>query len=433
MSTPTVAAVAIRPPRKPLYRALYIQVLVAVVLGVILGYLSPKYAVAMKPLGDAFISLIKMIIGPIIFCTVVTGIAGMRDMRKVGRVGGKALLYFEVISTIALFFGLVAGHVFHPGSGFNVDPSTLNGKEIASLAAQGHSIESIDFLLGIIPTTFVNAFAKGDVLSILLISVLFGCALASLGERGKPVFDVVEAIANVFFKIVHYITAVSSIGAFGAIAFTIGKYGVVSLLPLLKLIGSFYLVCVLFVLIVLGAAARMAGFSIIKFLAYIRDELLIVLGTSSSEVVLAPTMRKLERLGCPKETVGLVVPTGYSFNLDGTNLYLTMAILFIAQALNVELTLQQQITVAIVGMLTSKGASGVAGAALVMLASTLGVVPVVPVAGMVLILGIHRFLGTGLAMTNLVGNGVAAILVSSWERELDRERMHRVLNGEDID
>jgi aerobic C4-dicarboxylate transport protein len=323
--------------------------------------------------------------------------------------------------------------VFHPGSGFNVDPSTLNGKEVASLAAQGHSIESIDFLLGIIPTTFVNAFARGDVLSILLISVLFGCALASLGERGKPVFDVVETIANVFFKIVHYITAVSSIGAFGAIAFTIGKYGVVSLLPLLKLIGSFYVVCVLFVLIVLGAASRLAGFSIIKFLAYIRDELLIVLGTSSSEVVLAPTMRKLERLGCPKETVGLVVPTGYSFNLDGTNLYLTMSILFIAQALNVELTWQQQITVAIVGMLTSKGASGVAGAALVMLASTLGVVPVVPVAGMVLILGIHRFLGTGLAMTNLVGNGVATILVSSWERELDRERMHRVLNGEDID
>jgi len=413
--------------KKPFYRQLYIQVLVAVVLGVILGYLSPRYAVAMKPLGDGFIALIKMIIGPIIFCTVVTGIAGMRDMRKVGRVGGKALLYFELISTVALFFGLAAGHVFHPGTGFNVDPSTLKAGEVAGLAAQGHNIESIDFLMSIIPSTFVNAFARGDVLSILLVSVLFGCALAAVGERGKPVFDFIEAGAQVFFKIVHYITAVSSIGAFGAIAFTIGKYGVVSLVPLMELIGSFYLVCVLFVVIVLGVVGRLAGFSIIRFCAYIRDELLIVLGTSSSEVVLAPLMRKMEELGCPKATVGLVVPTGYSFNLDGTNIYLTMAILFIAQALNVELTLQQQITVAIVGMLTSKGASGVAGAALVMLASTLGVVPVVPVAGMVLILGIHRFLGTGLAMTNLVGNGVAAIVVSAWEKELDRDRMREVL------
>ena len=416
-------------PRKPFYRQLYVQVLVAVVLGVILGYLSPKYAVAMKPLGDGFIALIKMVIGPIIFCTVVTGIAGMRDMRKVGRVGGKALLYFEMISTLALFFGLVAGHVFHPGTGFNVDPGSLKAGEVGNLVAQGHNIESIDFLLSIIPTTFVNAFAKGDVLSILLISVLFGCALASVGDRGKPVYDVIEAGAQVFFKIVHYITAVSSIGAFGAMAFTIGKYGVVSLVPLMELIGSFYLVCVIFVVAVLGVVARIAGFSILRFCAYIKDELLIVLGTSSSEVVLAPLMRKMEALGCPKETVGLVVPTGYSFNLDGTNIYLTMAILFIAQALNIPLTLEQQITVAIVGMLTSKGASGVAGAALVMLASTLSVVPVVPVAGMVLILGIHRFLGTGLAMTNLVGNGVAAIVVSAWEHELDRPKMAAVLKA----
>jgi aerobic C4-dicarboxylate transport protein len=416
--------------RKPFYRQLYVQVLIAVIVGVILGYLSPAYAVAMKPLGDAFIALIKMIIGPIIFCTVVTGIAGMRDMRKVGRVGGKALLYFEVISTISLFVGLLGGFIFQPGAGFNVDPATLKAGEIASLAAQGHNIESIEFLLSIIPNTFVSAFAKGDVLSILLISVLFGCALAATGDRGKPVFDFIEAGAQVFFKIVHYITAVSSIGAFGAIAFTIGKYGVVSLVPLLKLIGSFYVVCVLFVIIVLGIVARLSGFSIFKFCSYIKDELLIVLGTSSSEVVLAPLMRKLEHMGCPRQTVGLVVPTGYSFNLDGTNLYLTMSILFIAQALNVHLSFEQQITVAIVGMLTSKGASGVAGAALVMLASTLAVVPVVPVAGMVLILGIHRFLGTGLAMTNLVGNGVAAILVSAWERELDRDQLKRVLNRE---
>jgi len=415
-------------PRQPFYRKLYVQVLIAVVIGVILGYLSPSYAVAMKPLGDAFIALIKMVIGPIIFCTVVTGIAGMRDMRKVGRVGGKALLYFEAISSVALVIGLVGGMIFQPGVGFNVDPSTLKAGEIASLTAQGHNIESVDFLLSIIPTTFVNAFAKGDVLSILLVSVLFGCALASIGDRGKPVFDFIESAAQVFFKIVHYITAVSSIGAFGAIAFTIGKYGVVSLVPLLKLIGSFYLMCVLFVVIVLGIVARLAGFSIIKFVSYIKDELLIVLGTSSSEAVLAPLMRKMELAGCPKQTVGLVVPTGYSFNLDGTNMYLTMAILFIAQALNVHLTLSQMITVAIVGMLTSKGASGVAGAALVMLASTLTVVPVVPVAGMVLILGIHRFLGTGLAMTNLVGNGVAAVLVSAWERELDRDQLKHVLD-----
>jgi aerobic C4-dicarboxylate transport protein len=344
-------------------------------------------------------------------------------------VGGKALLYFEMISTVALFFGLVAGHVFHPGSSFNVDPSTLKASEVGNYVAQGHNIESVEFLLSIIPTTFVNAFAKGDVLSILLISVLFGCALAAIGERGKPVYDVIEAGAQVFFKIVHYITAVSSIGAFGAMAFTIGKYGVVSLVPLMELIGSFYLVCVIFVVVVLGIVARIAGFSIIRFCAYIRDELLIVLGTSSSEVVLAPLMRKMEDLGCPKETVGLVVPTGYSFNLDGTNIYLTMAILFIAQALNIDLTIQQQITVAIVGMLTSKGASGVAGAALVMLASTLSVVPVVPVAGMVLILGIHRFLGTGLAMTNLVGNGVAAIVVCAWEKELDRSKLQAVLKA----
>ena len=415
-------------PHQPFYRKLYVQVLIAVVIGVILGYLSPSYAVAMKPLGDAFIALIKMVIGPIIFCTVVTGIAGMRDMRKVGRVGGKALLYFEAISSVALVIGLVGGMIFQPGAGFNVDPATLKAGEIASLTAQGHNIESVDFLLSIIPTTFVNAFAKGDVLSILLVSVLFGCALASIGDRGKPVFDFIESAAQVFFKIVHYITAVSSIGAFGAIAFTIGKYGVVSLVPLLKLIGSFYLMCALFVVIVLGIVARLAGFSILKFLSYIKDELLIVLGTSSSEAVLAPLMRKMELAGCPKQTVGLVVPTGYSFNLDGTNMYLTMAILFIAQALNVHLTLSQMITVAIVGMLTSKGASGVAGAALVMLASTLTVVPVVPVAGMVLILGIHRFLGTGLAMTNLVGNGVAAVLVSAWEHELDRDQLRYVLD-----
>jgi aerobic C4-dicarboxylate transport protein len=358
---------------------------------------------------------------------VVTGIAGMRDLKKVGRVGGKALLYFEIISTVSLLIGLIGGHLFNPGGGFNVDVNTLDAKAVTGFAEKAQHLHMVDFLMGIIPTTFTQAFTEGNVLCILLVSVLFGCALSSMGEKGKPVYDIIDGLSGVFFRIVHIIAKLSAIGAFGAIAFTVGTYGVASLLPLLKLIGSFYLLCIFFVVVVLGGVARLCGFSILRFLAYIKEELLVVLGTSSSEVVLPQIMDKMERLGCSKPVVGLVIPTGYSFNLDGTNIYLTMAVLFIAQALNIDLTLSQQLTLVIVAMLTSKGASGVSGAAFVMLTSTLMVVPIVPVAGMVLILGIHRFMGTGLAMTNLVGNGVATLVVSAWEKELDRKKLAQEL------
>ncbi|SEJ40416.1 aerobic C4-dicarboxylate transport protein [Azotobacter beijerinckii] len=422
--TPVPANVKIK---QPFYRAMYFQVLLGIFVGVLVGHFWPDFAADLKPLGDAFIKLIKMIIGPVVFCTVVSGIAGMRDLKKVGRVGGKALLYFEVISTISLLIGLIGGHLFNPGGGFNVDVNTLDASAVTGFAEKAQHLNMADFLMSIIPSTFVQAFAEGNVLCILLVSVLFGCALSAMGEKGKPVYDIIEGLSGVFFRIVHTIAKLSAVGAFGAIAFTVGTYGVESLLPLFKLIGSFYALCVLFVLVVLGAVARLCGFSILRFLAYIKEELLVVLGTSSSEVVLPQIMDKMERLGCSKPVVGLVIPTGYSFNLDGTNIYLTMAVLFIAQALNIELTLSQQLTLVIVAMLTSKGASGVSGAAFVMLTSTLMVVPIVPVAGMVLILGIHRFMGTGLAMTNLVGNGVAALVVSAWEKELDRKKLAQEL------
>lgn len=417
-----------RAVHKPFYRALYVQVLAGILLGVLVGHFWPDLGTSLKPLGDAFIHLVKMIIGPVVFCTVVLGIAGMQDLKKVGRVGGKALLYFEIISTLSLIIGLIGGHLFNPGGGFNVNPTSLDGSAVTGYAEQAKHIGLVDFLLSIIPTTFVEAFAKGNVLCILLVSVLFGCSLSALGEKGRPVYVLIESVSGVFFGIVHVIAKLSAVGAFGAIAFTVGTYGAGALLPLFKLIGSFYLLCVLFVLIVLGAVARLCGFSILRFCAYIKDELLVVLGTSSSEVVLPQIMEKLQRLGCSKSVVGLVVPTGYSFNLDGTNIYLTMAILFIAQALNIELSWGQQLTLVLVAMLSSKGASAVSGAAFVMLTSTLLVVPVVPVAGMVLILGVHRFMGTGLAMTNLVGNGVATLVVAAWERELDREALHRELH-----
>lgn len=414
--------------KQPFYRAMYVQVLIGILLGVVVGHFWPDFAADLKPLGDAFIKLIKMIIGPVVFCTVVIGIAGMQDLKKVGRVGGKALLYFEIISTLSLIIGLIGGHLFNPGGGFNIDPSTLDASAVTGFAEKAKHLHMLDFLMSIIPTTFFQAFAEGNVLCILLVSVFFGCALSAMGEKGKPVYDMIEGLSGVFFRIVHIIAKLSAIGAFGAIAFTVGTYGAASLLPLFKLIGSFYLLCVLFIVVVLGGVARLSGFSILRFIAYIKDELLVVLGTSSSEVVLPQIMEKMERLGCSKSVVGLVVPTGYSFNLDGTNIYLTMAVLFIAQALNIDLSLSQQLTLVIVAMLTSKGASGVSGAAFVMLTSTLMVIPVVPVAGMVLILGIHRFMGTGLAMTNLVGNGVATLVVSSWEKELDRDKLAQELH-----
>jgi aerobic C4-dicarboxylate transport protein len=413
-----------RSAKKPFYRTLYFHVFVAIILGVLLGHFAPSLAVKMKPLGDAFIKLIKMVIGPIIFCTVVTGIAGMGDMKKVGRVGGKALLYFEVVSTFSLVVGLFAGHLFQPGKGFNLNPATIDTKALAGYTAAANHQNTVDFLMHIIPETVTSAFASGNVLQILLISVLFGAALAATGERGRPLVDIIDRFAHTMFGIVHIIMKVAAIGAFGSIAFTIGTYGIGAVLPLLKLIGAFYLTLVVFVLVVFGAISRIFGFSILRFMSYIREEILIVLGTSSSEAALPQMLEKLERLGCSKSVVGLVIPAGYSFNLDGTNIYLTMAVLFIAQAFNVQLTLTQQLTLVGVAMLTSKGASGVAGAAFVMLTSTLLVFPLIPVSGMVLILGIHRFMGTGLAIVNTIGNGVASLVVAAWEHELDRAKLN---------
>ena len=418
--------------KKPFYKILYVQVLVAIVLGVLLGVFYPEVGTAMKPLGDGFIKLIKMIIAPVIFCTVVAGIAGMQDMKKIGRVGGKALLYFEVVSTFALAIGLVVANVAKPGAGFNVDPAHLDSSSIAQYTTNAHAQTTTEFIMHIIPTTFVDAFATGNILQVLLVAILFGFALSMMGERGRPVTKFIDDISHVIFGIVNIIMKVAPLGAFGAMAFTIGKYGIASLLPLAKLMGSFYLTCALFIFIVLGAIARFTGFSIFKFIRYIKEELLIVLGTSSSESALPNLMRKLERLGCSKPVVGLVVPTGYSFNLDGTNIYMTMAALFVAQATNTDLTLTQELTILLVAMLTSKGASGITGAGFITLAATLAVVPTIPVAGMALILGIDRFMSEARALTNFIGNGVATVVVSKWENELDTKRMDDVLHGREI-
>ncbi len=415
--------------KKPFYKVLYVQVLIAIVLGVLLGVFYPELGTAMKPLGDGFIKLIKMIIAPVIFCTVVAGIAGMQDMKKIGRVGGKALIYFEVVSTFALAIGLIVANLAKPGAGFNVDPAHLDSSSIAQYTTNAHAQTTTEFIMHIIPTTFVDAFATGNILQVLLVAILFGFALSMMGERGRPVTKFIDDIAHVIFGIVNIVMKVAPIGAFGAMAFTIGKYGIASLLPLAKLMGSFYLTCALFVFIVLGVIAKFTGFSIFKFIKYIKEELLIVLGTSSSESALPNLMRKLEKLGCSKPVVGLVVPTGYSFNLDGTNIYMTMAALFVAQATNTDLTLTQELTILLVAMLTSKGASGITGAGFITLAATLAVVPTIPVAGMALILGIDRFMSEARALTNFIGNGVATVVVSKWEKELDSARMDDVLSG----
>jgi aerobic C4-dicarboxylate transport protein len=419
--------------KKPFYKVLYVQVLFAIIIGVLLGIFDPALGEKMKPLGDGFIKLIKMIIAPVIFCTVVAGIAGMQDMKKVGRVGGKALLYFEIVSTFALAIGLLVANLVKPGAGFNVDPATLDTHAIAQYTDKTKSLSTVDFLSNIIPTTFVDAFAKGEILQVLLIALLFGFALSMLGERGRPVARFIDDLSHVIFGVVNIIMKVAPIGAFGAMAFTIGKYGVKSLIPLASLVGSFYLTCALFVVLVLGTIAKLTGFSIFRFLSYIREELLIVLGTSSSESALPAIMRKLEKLGCPKSVVGLVVPTGYSFNLDGTNIYMTMAALFVAQATNTELTLMQELTILFVAMLTSKGASGITGAGFITLAATLAVVPTIPVAGMALILGIDKFMSECRALTNIIGNGVATIVVSKWEGELDKERLTAELKNPTVD
>jgi aerobic C4-dicarboxylate transport protein len=418
---------------KPLYKSLYFQVIVAIVIGILLGHFFPETGTAMKPLGDGFIKLIKMIIAPIIFCTVVVGIAGMEDMKKVGKTGGYALLYFEVVSTIALIVGLVIVNVVQPGAGMNIDPSTLDTKGIAAYTKPGQMQSTTDFLLNVIPNTVIDAFAKGEILQVLLFSVMFGFALHKFGGRGTLVFDWIEKTSHVLFAIVGFIMKVAPIGAFGAMAFTIGKYGVGSLVSLGKLMGTFYITCLVFIFVVLGLIARFHGFSVWKFIKYIKEELLIVLGTSSSESVLPRMMAKMENLGVKKSTVGLVIPTGYSFNLDGTSIYLTMAAVFIAQATNTPMTLTQQLTLLAVLLLTSKGAAGVTGSGFIVLAATLSAVGQVPVAGLALILGIDRFMSEARALTNLIGNGVATVVVGKWCGELNVNRMQRVLNNETVE
>jgi aerobic C4-dicarboxylate transport protein len=419
--------------KRPLYKSLYVQVLFAVAVGVLLGHFYPSVGADMKPLGDGFIKLIKMIIAPIIFCTVVVGIAGMEDMKKVGKTGGLALLYFEIVSTLALIVGLVIVNFVQPGAGMNVDASTLDTKGIAAYTAPGKMQGTVEFLLNVIPTSVVDAFAKGEILQVLLFSVLFGFALHKFGGRGTMVFDFIEKLSHVLFDIVGIIMKVAPIGAFGAMAFTIGKYGMASLFSLGKLMGTFYLTCLIFVFVVLGIISKLHGFSIWKFVKYIKEELLIVLGTSSSESVLPRMMEKLENLGARKSVVGLVIPTGYSFNLDGTSIYLTMAAVFIAQATDTPMDLTQQLTLLAVLLLTSKGAAGITGSGFIVLAATLSAVGAVPVAGLALILGIDRFMSEARALTNLVGNGVATLVVAKWTGDLDMQRLHDGLNNPNAD
>ena len=413
--------------KRPFYTVLWVQVLVAIGLAIALGYFNPARAISVKPLGDAFIRLITMVITMVIFCTVVTGIAGMEDMKKVGRVGGKALLYFEVVSTLALFIGLVVGNVVRPGQGFNASAATLDAKSVTDYASQAKAQSVTEFLMHIIPNTIVDAFAKGDVLEVLLVAILFGFALSAVGPRCKPLVDLFDALTHAVFGVVNILMKFAPIGAFGAMAYTVGKYGIASLGPLAKLIVTFYLTSILFVLVVLGTIARAVGFGIVKFLWYLKEEILLVLATSSSETALPTLMEKLQKLGCSKSLVGLVVPTGYTFNTDGSSLYMTLAALFVAQATNTPLTLTQQVTILVVAILTSKGASGVQGAAFIALVGTLLVVPTIPVAGMALILGIDRFMSMFRALVNMIGNGVATVVVARWEGELDRTTLRHNL------
>lgn len=412
-----------------IFRHMYAWVLIAILIGVAIGILFPEMGENLKPIGDAFISLVKMMIGPIIFCTVVMGIAGAGDMKKVGRIGGKALLYFEVVSTLALALGLLVANVWRPGHGFNANLQNLDAAATEKYAQTASHLSTTDFLLHLIPKTLFDAFTgSGDLLQVLVVAVLFGWAVNRIGrEKAAPVFGIIESASAIFFSMMNAIMKLAPLGAGAAMAFTIGKYGLGSLLPLASMMGAFYLTCVLFVVLVLGSIARFIGFNIFHFVHYIRQELLLVLGTSSSESALVPLMEKLERLGCTKSVVGLVVPSGYSFNLDGTNIYLTLAALFIAQAFNVELSLGQQLSILGVATITSKGASGVTGAGFITLAATLAIVPQVPVAGLALILGIDRFMSEARALTNIIGNGVATLVISRWEGELDLNKLRSEL------
>jgi len=411
-----------------IFKSLYVRVLIGIFAGVILGAIFPNAAISCKPLGDGFIALLKMMIPPVIFCTVVLGISNAGNMKKVGRVGIKSIVYFESVSNVALLIGLIAVNLFKPGKGFNVDPTTLDAGAVSHLASSSKEMGLIDFILHIIPKTFLDAFTQsGDLLQVLLLALLFGYGLTHIGEKGKSIIDWIDSISKVFFKMVHILMHLAPFGAFGAMAFTVGKYGLDSFGPLFKLMGVFYFTCVVFIFGFLGLIAYAAGFNIFRFLRYIREELFTVLGTSSSESVLVPLMEKLEKLGCSKSVVGLVVPTGYSFNLDGTNIYITIAAVFIAQALNIDLSLGQQLSILLVAVLTSQGASGVSGAGLVTLAATLAVVPSVPVAGLALILGIDRFMSEARALTNTIGNAVAAVVISKWENELNHETLNKEL------
>ena len=417
----------------PWYRHLYVQVLIAITLGALLGHFAPGTGEAMKPLGDAFIKLVKMIIGPVIFLTIVTGIAGMTHLRAVGRVFGKAMAYFLFFSTLALVVGLVVANVVQPGADMNVNVADLDHSVVDGYVSKSHDLTLVGFVLDMIPDTLVSAFTGGNILQVLLVSVLFGIALALSGDRGRPVADFLESLTIPVFRLVRILMQAAPIGAFGAIAFTIGKYGLGVLVQLGWLVGSFYLTSLLFVLVILGAMCRLCGFSVLKLIRYLKAELLLVLGTSSSESALPALMEKMEHAGCGKQVVGLVVPTGYSFNLDGTNIYMTLAALFIAQATNIELSLGQQVTLLLVAMLSSKGAAGVTGAGFITLAATLSVVPDVPVAGMALILGVDRFMSECRSLTNFIGNAVATVVVARWDNALDRARLAAVLDGHVVD
>ena len=423
-------ATSVAEPHKPFYTHLYAQVLTAIVIGVLLGHFYPQLGEQMKPLGDGFVKMIKMLIAPIIFCTVVHGIASMEDMKKVGRVGLKALIYFEVLTTLALIVGLIVVNLLQPGAGMNVDPRALDTRSIQIYTTKAGQQSTVEFLMHIIPNTVVGAFAEGEILQVLFFAILFAFGMFMLGERGRPVINLIGTISHGLFNVVGIIMKVAPIGAFGAMAFTIGKYGVGTLLSLGKLMLAFYATCLIFVFFVLGGIAWLTGFSIWKFIKYIKEELLIVLGTSSSESVLPRMIAKLENLGCKESVVGLVIPTGYSFNLDGTCIYLTMAAIFLAQATNTDLTLLQQLGIIGVLLLTSKGAAGVTGSGFIVLAATLASVGSIPVASIALILGVDRFMSEARALTNLVGNGVATVVVSKWENALDEQRLHQQLNNE---
>jgi aerobic C4-dicarboxylate transport protein len=418
------------PRRRRLHHHLYVQVLVAILLGLIVGHFWPLYGEALKPLGDGFIKLVKMIIAPVIFLTLVTGIAGMRELRSVGRVAGKAFAYFFFFSTLALIVGLIVANVVQPGAGMNIDPASLDSGAVADYSAQAHDTSITGFLLDIIPTTMVSALTEGSILQVLFVAILFGIALSLVGKAGDPVLDLLERLSLVVFRLVGILMRAAPIGAFGAIAFTIGRYGIGSVANLGALLATFYLTSLLFVIVVLGAVARLNGFSIFRLIRYLKAELLLVLGTSSSEAALPALIDKMERAGCARSVVGLVVPTGYSFNLDGTNIYMTLAALFIAQACNVDLSLGDQIALLLIAMISSKGAAGVTGAGFITLAATLSIVPSVPVAGMALILGIDRFMSECRSLTNFIGNAVATVVVARWDGALDKDKLDRALAGE---